>query len=149
MSYVNTVTGLPTTFREVRLANPGVSFPSVATNELLAAWNVAPLVVQADPTFNPLTEKLVPGAPVFGTEWTITKVVVALSAEEAAAAVKTQNGKDDEATLKSDVQVLALLQARPTQINNYIDANVSNLAEAKDVLKILARAVAVLAKETL
>lgn len=50
----------------------------------------------------------------------------------------------DQQALKDDSQVRALLRARPAQIDSYIDNNVTDLASAKAVLKILGRAVAVL-----
>lgn len=52
--------------------------------------------------------------------------------------------REDAAALRSDASVRALLRARHTGIDAYIDGNVTSLAEAKDVLKILAKAVAVL-----
>jgi len=53
--------------------------------------------------------------------------------------------QEDIALLKADSQVLRLLKASPVQINRYIDNNVTNLTEAKAVLKVLAKACAVLA----
>ena len=150
--YVKVTNGVPTpiTKRAVKAANPNVSFPSEISDELLAAYGIHPVVSLPDPSFNPLTERLVKGTPVNnGGTWEVTQVVEALSPEEVARLAKEAEQEEDKNALKTDAEVVALLKARPTAINNYINNNVSNLAEAKNVLKILARAVAVLAQRTL
>jgi len=53
----------------------------------------------------------------------------------------------DRAAAKAYDRLNALKAMRPAQVKAYIDANVTNLTEAKDVLKTLAVAVSILARE--
>jgi hypothetical protein len=53
------------------------------------------------------------------------------------------------AAIKQDAQVLALLKSRPDQINTYMDNNFTDVASAREIQKIIARAVAVLAQTLL
>lgn len=54
------VTKYPYTVGNLRRDNPQVSFPAVITDEMLAAWGVFPVVVQAQPEFDLRTQKAVP-----------------------------------------------------------------------------------------
>lgn len=139
----------PYTLADARAEYPNVSFPrniNDISEETLNSRDIYSVARLPTPSFNPATEKLVEGVPTLnGSVWEVQQVVVPLTAEELAA--RTQ--QEDTEALKADNQVTALLKARPAQINNYIDANVTNLAEAKAVLKILARAVSVLAQRTI
>lgn len=140
------VVRFPYSFTDLRKDNPGVSFPRVDNIELFVEYGVVLVTQQADPVFNPATHKLVQGTPVLnGTDWVVTKAVTPLTANELKRVAQTE----DAATLKADTQVRNLLTARPAAINNYIETNVTNLAQAKEVLKILARAIAVVAQNTL
>jgi hypothetical protein len=51
------------------------------------------------------------------------------------------------ATLKADSAIQALRTRTPAQVDSWIDANVVDLASARAVLKILARVLALLARE--
>ena len=51
------------------------------------------------------------------------------------------------ATLKADAAIQALRTRTPAQVDAWIDANVVDLASARAVLKILARVLALLARE--
>ena len=64
------------------------------------------------------------------------------SAEQIAAAQDAQ----DAAAAKQYAKLKALAQMTPTQVDNWVTANVNNLADAKDALKTLAIAVSVLAR---
>lgn len=140
------VVKFPYTFNDLKSDNPGVSFPSLENIDVFSEFGVVAVTQQADPVFNPDTHKLVQGVPVLsGADWVVTRVVTALTAAE----IKRVEYKQDSVTLKGDSQVLALLKARPAQINSYIETNVSNLTQAKDVLKIISRALAVVAQNQL
>jgi hypothetical protein len=140
------VVQFPYSFNDLRSDNPDVSFPRVTDISAFAGFGVVPVAQQPNPAFNAATHKLVQGVPVLsGSDWVVTRVVTALTAQE----LKQVSLAEDAATLKADSQVINLLTARPAAINNYIETNVTNLAQAKDVLKILARAIAVVASNTL
>lgn len=68
----------------------------------------------------------------------------------AARAARMQSVADrkiDRAAIRGDIGLRALIARRPDQIDGYIEDNVRNLAEAKAVLKMLAKAVALLGRE--
>jgi len=67
--------------------------------------------------------------------------------EEAATTAHRTAYQQNLAALKDNQQARQLLKATPEQIDSYIDTNVTNLASAKEVLKMLAKAVSVLAHE--
>jgi len=55
----------------------------------------------------------------------------------------------DLAAAKLDSAILALINARPSEIESHINTNVTDLASAKNVLTILAKMVSVLARRSL
>jgi hypothetical protein len=141
-----TVNTFPYSIGQLKRDNPNVSFSSAMTLDDVAAYGVVLVTQQADPAFDDTTEYLVQGVPVFNDpNWEVTRVVTAMTQAEIDAAATSTARAEDIATLKADAQVLALLKARPSAINNYIDTNVTDMASAREVLKILARASAVLA----
>ncbi len=57
--------------------------------------------------------------------------------------------KVDTAAVKAQAPLVALINATPAQIDNYMDANVTDVASARAVLKLLAKALSVVARRTL
>ncbi len=55
--------------------------------------------------------------------------------------------KKNRAAIKSDALFASLTSKTPAQVGDWIDANVTDLASAKQVLTILAKALLVLAKQ--
>lgn len=141
----------PYTKSDARADYPNVSFPKdwTPSPENLASFDIYPVTRLDDPAFDPATQKLSEGVPVDnGGQWEVQRAVVAKTQEDQDAYAEEQAQEADRSALKGDSQVVALLKARPSQINTYIENNVTNLAEAKAVLKILARAVAVIGYAT-
>jgi len=68
------------------------------------------------------------------------------SPAEAAAEAKRAADALDVAYLKVDAKMAALSSKTPAQIRTYVNANVSSLADAKDMLATLASFVGVLAR---
>ena len=131
---------------QLRSDNPNVSFPSAIPEATLALYDVYPYVIASQPVYDEALENLNAGDVLdVGGVWTQSWVVSAKTAQEQADYAKNADRVADIAALKVDSEVLALLKARPAQINTYIDNNVNNLTEAKEVLKIYGRALAVLA----
>jgi hypothetical protein len=150
--YIRVVNNTPSVFtaKMLRDAYPNTSFPRNPPDEVLAQYSVFPVTFMPDPPYDEATERLVSGTPVeVNGVWQQTAVVQPLSPEEVAAKAEDVANEEDKEALKSDGQVAALLKARPGQINAYVDNNVSNMAEAKEVMKILARAVSVLAQRVI
>jgi len=150
MLYAKVVNGVlerfPYTLPELKSDNPNISFSGGATLDDVAEFGVVAVTQQPDPAFNAATHRLVQGTPVLsGSDWVVTRVVTALTAAELTAVIDAA----DRDAIRADAAVLSLLQARPAQINSYIATNVTDLNSAKEVLKILARALAVVAQATL
>ncbi len=144
------VTQFPYTLQDAQVDYPNVSFPrdiSVIPEDTLNIHNIFSVTQKPDPVYTPATQYLVQGVPVGENgAYVVTRVVTAKTPEEIAKETQATNDAADKAAVKADAQVLALLRARPTAINNYIDSNVTNLTQAKEVLKIIARALAVVAQ---
>jgi len=134
------------TYRQLKKDNPMVSFPKHPTEALLAFWNIFPVTVTDEPAYDEATKNITQeGFVLNGDQWETVWVVSDKTPEEVDDYEKEDARKADLALMKADAQVLALLKARPNRINNYIENNVTDLASAKKLLKILSRSVAVLA----
>ena len=145
----STVDKFPYTIRDLKSDNPNVSFTTATTLDDVAAYGVVQVTRNADPAYDPATEKLVEGTPVESAgSWSVTRVVTPMTQEEQDAYADRVAKEEDTAAIKVDPQVTALLKARPAQINSYIDAQVTDMASAKEVLKVLARALAVVGHDT-
>ena len=149
--YAKVVSGVleqfPYTYADLKADNPNTSFPKQPAGVDLDLWNVKPVTQLADPPYDPATQRLVQGTPVFNDpNWEVTQVVQALTQEEVDDKQTESDLADDLALFSSDPNVKALLGARSAQIENYIDNNVTDLASAKEILKILAKANAILAQ---
>ena len=147
----NTVEKFPYTLRDLKQDNPNVSFTTATTLDDVAQYGVVQVVELPEPVYDPATQNIskdtipVENAGVWELGW----VVTAKTQEEQDAYAENQSYIEDIAAIKADPQVAALLKARPSQINSYIDTNVTDMASAKEVLKILARAVAVVGHRTI
>ena len=151
MEFVKTENGavvkFPYTFRDLRADYPNVSFPSNVNVALSAAADrgIFPVTRLADPVVDDATQKLAEGVPVDnGGTWEVQRVVVAKTAEEQQAYQEAVDFENYLQLIKSDPQISALLKASPAQADTYIDSNVTDLASARNVLKILARAIIVI-----
>jgi hypothetical protein len=143
------VVTFPYTLYDASREYPNVSFPrdiSVIPEDTLNIHNIFSVTQKADPSYDPVTQYLVQGSPVFVNGLLgVTRVVTNKSPEQIAKEASDKASDEDRVAMKADQQVINLLKARPTAINNYIENNVTNLAQAKEVLKVLARALAVVA----
>ena len=151
MLYAKVVNGVvekfPYTYGELRADNPNTSFPSNPAELDLDAWDIEKVYQQADPAYDDMTQRLEQGTPVFvDPQWQVTQVIVQLTQEEVDDKQAESDLEEDRALFSSDPDVKALLGARSAQIENYIDNNVTDLTSAKEILKILAKANAILAQ---
>lgn len=125
---------------------PWGPLPFSPTTQELADAEVFILVEVTPPAYTEATQNLVLLDPVeapVGT-WTQTWQVTAKTTQEQDDYTEATRRSDAIAAIKADTEVRQLLKATPTQIDNYIDTNVTDLAAAKDVLKRVARATAVI-----
>lgn len=150
MRVIRKVNGSPVSYSITKLKsdNPNVSFPRELSDELLAQYDVYRVRPANKPQYDEATENVVEGDPVetspgvWGQNWLI---VAKTDAEIDDYQFEAARANAIEA-IKQDQEVIQLLKANPGQIDNFIDNNVTNMAEAKDVLKRIARAVSVLAQ---
>jgi hypothetical protein len=65
--------------------NPQTSFPKNPSDEVLAQWNVFPVVRSDQPAHDPATHRIEEGSPALvGSSWTQAWNVIALTDDEAA-----------------------------------------------------------------
>ena len=62
--------------------------------------------------------------------------------------IRATQAQKDERTTRADALLQQMKSRTPAQIEAYIDANVNNLAQARDVLKLLAKAVVLLLRHS-
>jgi len=151
MSYIKDGTIYPYNPRSLKRDFPNVSFPRPIPDSVLADYGVYPVADTAQPAYDEATQNIAEGFPVDagGNNWSQTWDVTAKTAQEQADYAEDLAETAARQAIKNDTPVKTLLLASGNQINTYIDNNVNNLAEAKALLKILARAVSVVARGTL
>lgn len=144
---IKNVAGVPVTysFSQLREDNPNVSFREGGYEPQLNEWGVYKVTTLAKPVFDPLTQKLEEATPADsgGNTWTKGWNIVPLSAAE----LEAVQDETDATTIRADATVRALITGTPAQIENYINTNVTNLATAKEVLIILAKAISAIGKQ--
>ena len=75
----------PYSIGNLRRDNPNVSFPRNPSEELLADWNVFPVVSQTPPEHDPITQNLSQGTPTLvDGQWLQTWEITEASAEQIA-----------------------------------------------------------------
>jgi hypothetical protein len=89
-----------------------------------------------------------------GSAWEIVAEVpaamaAAILAKQTAAATLAAGIAADTATLKADNAMRNLMKATPAQIDAWVAANVTDLASARNAIRLLARAVSVIARAQL
>lgn len=80
-------------------------------------------------------------------EATRKRAVVPKDAEQIAREQEIEQDRQDKQAVVTEPVIKQLITARPAQIDTYIDNNVTDLASAKNVLKILAKAISAIGKE--
>lgn len=128
---------------------PWRTVPDTPTAQQLLDAEVFLEVSTPEPPYDPATQNLVQIAPVEGPPgtWTQTWQVDAKTVPEQEAYAEQQRRQAAATAIKSDAEVEQLLKATPAQINNWVDTNVTDLPNARDALKRLARAVSVIGAE--
>ena len=145
--WVNSSTGAYLrTHSELRQDAQRVSFPGVITDEMIAAHGYV-VVAPTIPSYDPATQAAVELAPVdVGGTWTQQWLVSSLSAQEIADKAAQAKTTADATAAKADAKLSALGNLTPAQVRAWVQANVSSLADAKDVLATLAVAVSILSR---
>lgn len=108
----STVDAWPYNPQQIRRDNPSTSFPATLTDDLLAAWNIYPVTIAPEPSFDRATQFVVDNeapALVDGV-WTLGFTVVDRTAEDLAseqAAIEGTNRQRRNALL-AETDYLAL-----------------------------------------
>ena len=138
----------PYHFGSLRAAYPDNSFPRVPSTELLREYGVHEVVETARPDpSDAITQNVVEAAPaLINKEWAQQWIEVDVPAE--VVAERRAEAKDDAARLaiKADAFVSTFVAMTPAQVTAYIEANVTNLASAKNVIEKLALMLLLLAR---
>ena len=107
-----TVDTFPYNIGQLRRDNPNTSFPRVVPETTMAAYNMFPVELGVELTFDPLTQKIEAAAtPVLTNgKWMLPKTVVALTATEIAdmTAPKAQDVRSQRDKLIADTDWMAL-----------------------------------------
>ena len=128
---------------QIKADFPNVSFRSGLPDSQINPLGYYRVQPTAPPIYDPAIEKIALGPPIKnGVIWEESWVIVALTAGE----LEVLSDRADTEAIKLDPLVKALITATPTGIENYISTNVTDLATAKDVLTILAKAISALGK---
>lgn len=124
-----------------------------------AQFRVVPLTVTQPPAIDPVTQSVMrDGCEKVDGEWQYKWRIDALTAEEItakAAALATAQAEaaaqaklaTHAAAAKADAKLAALGDMSPAQVRAWVAANVTNLADAKDVLATLAIAVSIISRK--
>ena len=140
--------GTEYTLAQLKADNPSVSFPASPSATLLAEYGVNVVTITDQPAIDEATQKITGYTITFVVDhWEQTWTVETKTAQEQQEYIDRQNLASDTAALKVDSDVLALCKSRPADINSYIDTNVTDLASAKETMKTMARAIAVVAQK--
>ena len=141
----------PITYRQVRAAYPGVMFPRSPTGEVLASimaeFRVVPVLETEHPVYDPITQNIEEGTPVFSDpNWVQSWNVVPATPEEIAARTGMAELEAAKTSAAADIFVQNFIGMTQADVADYVETNVTDLASAKSVLKKLASMVHVLAK---
>lgn len=145
----NAVETYPYSLRQFKADNPNVSPPN--NMEALGDYGVVKVTEVAQPApSDPMLVRVVQVTPTnIGGVWTQTWIEEPLPAEEIAERQKDAAQQTVEDAAKADAFVQQFVQYDATQVQDYIQTNVTDLTSAKAVIKKLALICLALAKTRL
>ena len=146
--YIRLVNGVPelTSVAQLRRDHPNVSFPRNPSAELLASYNIFPLQTTA-PVYDSATQVATEGTPVLDAGvWKQGWTIRAKTAEELQAEAARVQEEQNRAAIKTDELVQAFINRTPAQINTYVNSQVTDLASAREMLKLFGRILLVVAR---
>lgn len=142
----------PYSFSQLRRDNPGISFSEDAATAMQQAADLGVVEVTevTPPTVDETTENVNEGTPALvNGVWTQVWSVVNAPADVIARRQEVIADNTAEVAVKADAWVKAYVAMTPAEAAAYVNANVTNLATAKDVIAKLAFMVNVLARRSL
>jgi len=140
----------PITYLQFRKRFPGTSFPKEPNSNnagMLAEFGLVPVANTVRPTEDPATQNVLEGLPAFSNgKWRQVWSIVPASAEEIAARQKSVADKAARDEAKNDAFVQEFIAMSQAQLSARIDADVTNLASVKVLLKRYGVMLLILAK---
>ena len=134
----------PYTFAQLRKDNPNVSYPK--GYDITQEDDVVLVQDTSKPDYD-LTKNIVEGTPQeFAGIWLQIWTEVPASAEEIAGRQAQEKTDVERQEVKQDNFVNNFISMSPTQVNTYVDNNVTDLNSAKNVINKLALMVLLLAR---
>jgi hypothetical protein len=125
----------PYTYRQFRDENKMVSYPRDPSDARLADFGIYPVADTAQPAYD-LNFNIVEGEPVW-VNGALEQVWTQVAASPAEIAERTKAEEDQQllADTKADAFIQTFIGMTDAEIGNYIDANATNLAGVRGVLK--------------
>ena len=135
----------PYTFAMLREDNPNVSYPR--NYNILKEDDVVLVQATAKPDYD-LTKNTIEGTPqTYAGVWLQMWEEVPASNEEIVMRQALEKAKAERDEVKQDFFVTNFINLTPTQVNDYVNDSVTDLASAKDMINKLAFMVLLLARQ--
>ena len=135
----------PYTFAMLRKDNPNVSYPR--GYDITQEDDVVLVQETSKPDYD-LTKNITEGTPQeYAGVWLQIWEETPASAEEIASRQALEKTKAERREVKQDTFVNNFISMSPTEVNTYVNNNVTDLASAKSVINKLALMVLLLARE--
>jgi hypothetical protein len=146
LRFQNNVIEYPFSLKTIKEENPNVSFPSEISVELLAQYNVFPVVPTAPPN-STITQDPAESVPVnINGVWTQTWVMVNIPVNEAEARQRNADYAAERNLIKADTFVQNFIAMSPSQVTDYVNNNTANLAQVRSLMAKMAVMLLLLAK---
>lgn len=134
------------THSDIRAAFRDVSFPEDMGPVDLSEFGIRPVVPVDRPAFDPITQRVDELSPanvagVWTQQWSVVALDAATIAANQAAAVERERVEAIEGTIAADSTVAQLKAMTNAEFDTWWAANVTNAAQAINVLKRVARIV--------
>jgi hypothetical protein len=140
MRYAKVIDGAvvtyPYTISMLKADNPQVSFPRDPSSIRIEDWNVVAVEAVARPAPSSLSVNVVEDTPALvDGVWRQAWKEVAASADEIAQRTQEAADADVLASTKADAFVQQFIAMTPAEVVAYVEANVTNIASTKTLLK--------------
>jgi hypothetical protein len=146
--YIRLVNDIPekVTLSSLRTVYPNVSFPKIPSEEALAEYDIYPLQ-ETFPIYDSATQVAAEGTPVLDAGvWKQSWTIRTKTTEELEVEAKQLQEEQDRIAIKTDGLVQAFIDRTPAQINTYINSQVTDLASAREMLKLFGRILLIVAR---
>ena len=149
MAYAYVVNGsvvaYPYTLRQLSVIT-NTSYPRGASDTKMEEWGLFNVAQVARPTYDP-NFNVTEGQPVWnGTNWEQTWVQTPASAQEIAYRALFDRYDTEQTSIRGDSFVQSFISMTPAEVDAYVQANVTDLASSKVLLRRMAMMLLLLAR---